>query len=356
MVVYIKNSMKVSRGLTHFFGLDISTSAIRVVQLSATSNGWNLMHYGHASVDPRIVSSDSAEARQRLGESILTVVEQSGIKTNNVAVGLPSTRTFTTIIDVPKVTHQELTAMMKHQIDQYIPGISSAEVSWAVLGDSLRDKRQYEVLLSSTSKDYAEQRMELVEALGFDVIAEEPDTIAMARSLTPQGAQDARLILDMGNDSSDLVVMYNETPRLVRTIPIGLAALVQAAARNINDGKEDQVRQLILKFGLSPNQLEKQIFDAISDVMASFMKEVTQSIKFFQTRYPSLTIGAIHLSGFSAVIPEMGAYMSVETNISTKLASPWQRVSMSAGDESRLKPVASEFAVAVGLAQRRNLS
>ena len=112
--------MKLAKGLGEFFGLDIDTNAVRVVQLSRTGAGWSLSHYGYTPVDSKITSGDSPESKRRLGEAIMTAVGQAGIKTSNVAVGLPSNKTFSTIIDVPKVPEQELKAMMKYQIDHIV--------------------------------------------------------------------------------------------------------------------------------------------------------------------------------------------------------------------------------------------
>ena len=227
--------MKLAKGLGDFFGLDIGTNAVRVVQLSRSGTGWNLAHYGYTPVDAKLVGGDSPESKRRLGEAITTAVGQAGIKTSNVAVGLPSNKTFSTVIDVPKVPDQELKAMMKYQIDQYIPmSLDEAEVDWALLGDSLRETDKYEILLTSAAKAYAEERLELVEGLGFNVIAEEPDPIAMVRALAPSDIQDARLILDMGEGSTDLAVVYGGVPRLIRTIPTGLSSLVRAAVQNLS--------------------------------------------------------------------------------------------------------------------------
>ena len=349
-------SMKLSKGLGDFFGLDIGTNAIRVVQLSKTSNGWNLAHYGYAPVDSRITTSDSAESRRKLGEVIMSAVGQSGIKTSNVAIGLPSNKSFTTIIDVPKVSEQELRATMKYQVDQYIPmAIDEAKVDWALLGDSAKSQGQYEILLSSTAKSYAEERLELVESLGLNVIAEEPDTIAMVRSLMVIGAQDAHLILDIGENSTDLAVVYGDAPRLVRTIPTGIGSLVRSAVQSLNV-QDTQARQFILKFGLAPDRLDGQVLKSIDGVLDNFTAEITKSIKFFQTRYPNLSVKSIYLSGFGAVIPQIDAYVAAKTSIPTQAASPWQRVSMSTESRQQLAPVAAEFAAAVGLAQRSNLA
>ena len=346
--------MKLSKGLGDFFGLDIGTNAVRVLQLTRSNDGWNLVHYGYAPVDSRITTSDSAEARRKLGEVIMTAIGQSGIKTTNVAIGLPSNKTFTTIIDVPKVSEQELRATMKYQIDQYIPmAIDEAKVDWALLGDSLKAQGQYEVLLSSTAKSYAEERLELVEGLGLNVIAEEPDPIAMVRSLMPTSSQDARLILDMGENSTDLAVTYGGAPRLVRTVPTGLHSLVRAAVQNLNV-QDTQARQFILKFGLAPDRLDGQVLRAIDSVLDNFTAELVKSVKFFQTRYPNLPVSGISLSGFGAVMPQMDSYVSTKTGIPAALADPWQRVNMSPTDKQQLAPVATEFATVVGLAQRGN--
>lgn len=346
--------MKLHKGLGDFFGLDIGTNAVRAVQLARTSQGWNLVHYGYAPVDHKITGGDSPEAKRRLGEAIMTAVGQAGIKVSNVAIGLPSSKTFSTIIDVPKVSEQELRATMKYQIDQYIPmAIEEAKVDWALLGDSMHAQGQYEVLLTSVAKEYAEERLEFVEGLGFNVIAEEPDPIAMARSLITADAQDARLILDVGENSTDLVVTYADAPRLVRNVPTGLSSLVRAATQNLSV-QDSQARQFILKFGLAPDRLDGQVLRAIDGVLDNFAAEIIKSLKFFQTRYPSLPVGGIAMSGFGAVIPQLDAYISGKTGVPTMAANPWQRVSMSQADQQQLAPVAAEFATVVGLAQRSN--
>ena len=348
--------MKLAKGLGDFFGLDIGTNAVRVVQLSRSGTGWNLAHYGYTPVDAKLVGGDSPESKRRLGEAITTAVGQAGIKTSNVAVGLPSSKTFSTVIDVPKVPDQELKAMMKYQIDQYIPmSLDEAEVDWALLGDSLRETDKYEILLTSAAKTYAEERLELVEGLGFNVIAEEPDPIAMVRALAPSDIQDARLILDMGESSTDLAVVYGGVPRLIRTIPTGLSSLVRAAVQNLSI-QDDQARQFILKFGLAADRLDGQVLRAIDPTLDNFASELVKSVKFFQTRYPNISVPGILLSGFGSVIPQLDNYVTTKSGIQSAVADPWQKVQVSQADQQQLAPIASEFATAVGLAQRSNSS
>lgn len=346
--------MRLLKGVGDFFALDIGTNAVRVVQLSSSGQDmWTLQHYGYAPLDEKTAVAASSEGKRRLSEVVMTAIGQSGIHTKNVVIGLPSNKTFTTIIDVPVMPEAELKSTMKYQIDQYIPmAIDEAKVDWKPLGQSLHDPSKQEVLLTSTAIQYAEERLEAIEALGFNVIAAEPEPIAMIRSLLPTGVGDARLIIDMGETSTDLAVTYADAPRLVRTIPTGLRSLIKAATQNLNV-QEDQARQFILKFGLAPDRLEGQVYRAIEGTLDTFAAELTKSIKFFQTRYPNIPVAGILLSGYASVMPMFGEYVTAKTSVQAGIANPWQKVRVAQSDQQQLAAIASEFAAAVGLAQRR---
>jgi len=344
--------MALIKSVGDFFGLDIGTNAIRVVQLAPSGQTWNLVKYGYAPVDAQTAASDSAEARRRLAEIIMTAVGQSGIKTHDVAIGLPSQKTFTTVIDVPTMSEAELKGTIKYQIDQYIPmSVDDAKVDWKLLGQSLHDPKQQEVLLTSTANTYAESQLEFVEGLGFNVIAAEPEQIAMVRSLLPAGLTDARVIVDMGDQSTDLAITYADTPRLVRSIPIGLDTLLKAIVTNLNV-QEEQARQFVLKFGLAPDRLDGQVLKALEATLDSFASELVKSIKFFQTRYPNTPVGGILIAGYAASIPRLGEYVAAKTGVQVEAANPWQKVRVSQADQQQLLPIMHEFATVVGLAQR----
>lgn len=346
--------MKIIKGLGNFFGLDIGTNAVRVVELSGGPTSWNLEHYAYVPVDSKITASDSPEANRRLGEAIITAVGQSGIKVRDVAIGLPSNKTFSTVVDVPNGSEAELRATMKYQVDQYIPGaVDDTKVDWALLGPSLHAQDQQEVLIASVAKSYSEQRLEFIEGLGFNVIAAEPDPVAMIRALVPNGNQAALLLLDMGEQSTDIVIVYGDTPRLIRTIPTGLNSFIKAATQNLNV-QEDQARQFILKFGLASDRLEGQVLHALETTLDSFSAEVVKSIKFFQTRYPNTAISAQMLSGFAATMPLLDQYIANKSGVPATVATPWQGINVSQSVQAQLTPVANEFATAIGLAKRGN--
>ncbi|TWP07646.1 type IV pilus assembly protein PilM [TM7 phylum sp. oral taxon 351] len=347
--------MSLLHGVGDFFALDIGTNSIRMIQLSGnTEKGWTLDKFAYVPVDQKITKDDSETGKRKLGEIILGAREQAGIKTKNIAIGLPARKTYTAIIEVPNAPQRELTQTVKYEADQYVPmSVDEAKIDFAVLGISPNDAKKAEILLSSTDNAYAESVMESVEQLGLNVIAQEPEPIAMVRALAPVGVQDARMIIDLGETSTDLVVMYQGSPRLVRSIPGGLLSFVRTVENSLKV-RDDQARQFILKFGLAQDKLEGKVFEALKSTLEGFAMEMTKSVRFFQNRYIGAQVGGIVLSGFSGIIPFMAEYIEMQTGVATTQGNPWQYVKVTPAQQQMLLPVASEFAVAIGLAERSN--
>lgn len=347
--------MSLLHGVGDFFALDIGTNSIRMIQLSGNAEkGWTLDKFAYVPVDQKITKDDSETGKRKLGEIILGAREQAGIKTKNIAIGLPARKTYTAIIEVPNAPQRELTQTVKYEADQYVPmSVDEAKIDFAVLGISPNDAKKAEILLSSTDNAYAESVMESVEQLGLNVIAQEPEPIAMVRALAPVGVQDARMIVDLGETSTDLVVMYQGSPRLVRSIPGGLLSFVRTVENSLKV-RDDQARQFILKFGLAQDKLEGKVFEALKSTLEGFAMEMTKSVRFFQNRYVGAQVGGIVLSGFSGIIPFMAEYIEMQTGVATTQGNPWQYVKVTPAQQQMLLPVASEFAVAIGLAERSN--
>ena len=347
--------MDLLHGVGDFFSLDIGTNSMRIVQLSGNSQrGWSLQKYAYIPIDQRLVQDSSDAGKNRLSEAILGAINQAGIKTKNVAIGLPAGKTFTSIVETDALPEKELRKAFKYEIDKYVPmAINDAKADYIILGPSLSDPSKVEVLVSSVAKDYAESVMEMIEKVGLNVIAMEPEPLAMARSLAIQGAIDATLIVDFGERSTDIVIVYKNQPRLVRSIPGGFGTLVRAVASGLNV-KEDQARQFILKFGLAEDQVEGQVFRILNTHLDTFATELTKSIRFFQTKYLGGKVGGIVLSGYAGMIPLFAEYIEAKTNVPTMNGNPWQLVRTTKEQQASLANVASEFAVAIGLSERSN--
>lgn len=341
-----------STGISDFFGLDIGTTAIRLVQLHGAGNTKTLVRYAYVPVDAKITLSDSKADHQKVAQAIKSLVEKSGVSTKHVAVGLPSKRVFTTVVDIERLSDEELSKNIQYQADSLIPTpISESKLDWKVIGDSPADKTKVEVLLSSATNEYIESRLDMLESIGLNAVAFEPDGLALARALIAPEATAPQMLLDIGNNATDLVVVMNGAPRLTRAIPTGMEAIIRSAIQNLNID-EAQAKQFVSKFGLSQEKLEGQIYHAIVGTVDLLMVEIEKSIKFFQARYPNDKLERILVTGGASVLPELPLYIANKFNVNVEIGNAWRNVSFPAERQNELLAISNQFGVAVGLAER----
>ena len=100
--------MGIITGATDFFGLDIGTTAIRVVELHGGGKVRGLARFGQVAIDPNISQSDSHADQQKMVQYIRQVISEAKISSRNVAVGVPSSRTFTAVVDIDRLAPSEL--------------------------------------------------------------------------------------------------------------------------------------------------------------------------------------------------------------------------------------------------------
>lgn len=338
-------------GGNDFFGLDIGSTAIRLVELRGKGLPKTLVRYAYVPLENSVSMSDSKADQQKLAQIISQLVNQAHVTTRDVAVGIPSGRVFTTVADFDRLSPGELAKSIPLQADTLVPTpLSESKIDWALLGDSPVDKTKQEILLTSVPNKFVEARLDMLESIGLNVIAFEPDNLAMARALTVADAG-TQLILDTGHRATDLVIMQSGAPRLTRSVPTGLEAVVRSAAQSLNVDQK-QAEQFVFKFGLSQDKLEGQVFQAISGTVDLLTTEVEKSIKFFQKRYSSAKVERIIVTGGASIIPEFPLYLANKFGINVEIGNAWRNVAYSQDRQNELLSISNQFSVAVGLAER----
>lgn len=344
--------MSILSGVGDFFGLDIGTSAIRLVELSGSGPVKSLVRYAYAPVDPKITQSDAKADQQKLAAVIRDLVAQAKVTTHNTAVGLPSNRVFTTVVELDRLSPGEMAQAIRLQADSLIPTpLESSKLDWAVLGDSSTDKTKAEISVSSIANDFIEARLDMLESIGLNVVAFEPDNLALARSLFLTDSPAAQMAVDVGSRSTDLVVCINGSPRLARSIPTGSDAFIKAAMQNLSID-EKQAEQFVFKFGLSKDKLEGQVHQAIVGSVEILTTEIEKSIKFIGSRYPDTKLERIIVSGGASALPEFPLLLANKFGINVEIGNAWRNVSFPANRQNELLAVSNHFAVAAGLAER----
>ncbi len=344
--------MGILTGVTDFFGLDIGTTAVRVVELHGGGKIRGLARYGQVAVDSKTAMSDSNADQQKMVQYIRQVIAEARITSHNVAVGIPSQRVFTAVVDIDRLSPAELAKTIRYQADSLIPTpIDESKIDWALLGDSPKEPSKVEILLSSVTNDFIEKRLDLLESIGLNVIAFEPDSLAITRSLLAPDAMNPQMILDVGSMATDLIITLNGTPRLTRSIPVGTEALVKAAMQNLGID-EKQANQFVFKFGLSKDKLEGQIYNAISSTVEILFTEIEKSIKFFQSRYSNAKIERIIVTGGASALPEFPLFVANKFGVSVEIGNAWRNVAFPVEKQNELLSLSNHFGVAAGLAER----
>ncbi len=345
--------MSILSGVSEFFGLDIGTTAIRLVQLKGDGPVKSLAKYGYIPLDSRLAMSVSKADQLKVIQAVHDLLGQARVTTKNVAVGIPSQNAFTAVVDVDRLSTKELGKSIKYQIDSLVPvPLAKSKIDWALMGDSPKDKNKVEVLISSVPDEFIERRLDLLEASGLNVIAFEPDNLALARALIPAGAITPHMVIDIGNKSTDIVISVEGGPRFTKSIPTGAEAMVRAAAQSLNiDDK--QAQQFVFKFGLNKDKLEGQIFNALISTVDVLTTEIEKSIKFFMARYgESAKLERIIVTGAASVLPEFPLYIANKFSINAEIGNSWRNVAYPANRQNELLAVSNHFGVAAGLAER----
>ncbi len=344
--------MSLLSGVSAFFGLDIGTTAVRLVELHGSGPVKTLVKYAYVPVDSKIVLSDSKTDQQKLAQVIKELLSQARMTTRNVAVGIPSQRVFTAVVDFDRLPAAELAKAIRYQADSLIPTpLENSKIDWAVIGDSPKDKTKVEVLLSSVENNFVEQRLDMLESIGLEVIAFEPDNLALTRAMVAPENTAPQMVLDVGSKTTDLVITMNGAPRLTRSIPTGAEAIIRAAAQNLNI-EEKQARQFVFKFGLGKDKLEGRIYDAVISTIDILTGEVDKSIKFFQSRYGDARITRMIVTGGASALPEFPLFLANKFGVEVEIGNAWRNVSFSPERQNELLAVSNHFGVAAGLAER----
>lgn len=325
---------------------------MRLVELRGSGVTRSLVKYAYVPLEAKLAQSDSKVDQQKLAQILQNLIAEARPSSKHVAVGIPSNRVFTTVVDFDRLSPSETARAINYQADSLIPTPpAESKIDWSVIGDSPKDQTKVELLLSSVSNSFIESRLDMIESIGLNVIAFEPDSLALTRALVASGATGPQLIIDIGQQTTDLVIVMDGAPRLTRAIPTGAEAIIRSAMQNLNiDDK--QANQFVYKFGVSKDKLEGQVFQAIIGTVDMLVAEIDKSIKFFQARYPSVPVGQMIVSGAASTIPELPLYLANKFGINVEIGNAWRNVSFAAERQNELLAVSNQFAVAVGLAER----
>lgn len=339
-------------------GLDVGLSSIKVVALSKDKNQAKLLSLGSIPSPLPGIVSDSDVDLQAVAEAIKNLMAAAKIEEKEVVAALPESKVFTRVIDdLPYLTDQELPPAIKYASEEFIP-LPADEVNlyWQVLSRANnKDKNSKTVVFVVASpKNVVEKYIKVINMAGLKPRALETETIAVSRVLIGENTlSPSTLIIQMGSTTTDLAVVSKGLILLTRSIPTGGLALTRTIAQHFNF-ELMQAEEYKKVYGLSENQLEGKVYEALKPIVDVILGESKRVIQAYDSKNPQDGIKRIVLSGGGAKMPGLVIYFANNLGLEVQEADPWTFISKEKLVDSKLSTEGPIYSVAVGLALRED--
>jgi type IV pilus assembly protein PilM len=308
-----------------FFGLDIGSHNLKVVQLKRAGDKYQLIALGSAPSPPKGLASEAESDLTILAEAIKKLHQEAKITTKNVATALPEDQVFTRVITLPKLTDEELTSALKWEAEQYVP-IPLTEVTLAhqIIGGASQNKEKIEVLLVAAPKRLIDKLLKVLKTAGLNPVSLETEILAMSRSLAAPDSE-GTLLVDLGARATDIAIVEKQQIVFTRSIMTAGEALTRAVASSL--GLEiPQAEEYKKAYGVDPGKLEGKVSKAIKPIFEVVIKEMEQAIQFYHSEKKDKVIKRIVLTGGTAILPEIVSLVAKELNIETQIGDPFTQI------------------------------
>jgi len=130
-----------SFGPKSFIGIDIGTSAIRVVELSRKKKRLYLSNYGEVQSSVfkkrpfRIFYKNSVSlSNDQIAKAIRSILEETDIGTKEVSFAIPDFASFFTSFEIPVMDESEIPQAVQYEVRPYVPiPISEVTLDWMII-------------------------------------------------------------------------------------------------------------------------------------------------------------------------------------------------------------------------------
>jgi len=340
-------------------GVDISSSSVKMVELSAASGGgYRVERYAVESLPREAVSDGNIANLDAVSEAIRRGWRRLGTSTKFVALALPASAVITKKIILPAgLRDQELEVQVESEANQYIPfALDEVNLDFQVIGPAASGADEDEVLIAASRKEKVEDRVAAAEAAGLKALVMDVESYAslsafdLVQADLPDGGQDKIIALvDAGANVMNVSVLRNGVQVYAREQAFGGFLLTQDIMRHFGMSLEEA--ESGKRTGSLPESYETELLRPFMDALAL---EVSRALQFFFTSTQFNQVDHIVLAGGCAVIPGLAETVAGRTQVDTHIANPFSGMSLS----SKIRPKnlaadAPALLVACGLALRR---
>ena len=352
-------------------GIDIGSSAIKIVQIKKHGAQAVLETYGELALGPYAGLSVGQAAQlptDKLAAGVVDLMKEKevNITTKKCGLSIPFASSLMSVIEMPEVSAKQLATMVPLEARKYIPvPISEVMLDWSIIPKSeIRPEEnpdlgapvpepgagvpKIDVLTVAIHKDTIAKYQDIVTKAGLDAGFFEIEIFSTMRAVLDEGLRPV-MIMDMGAASTKLYIVERGVIRASHTINRGSQDITATISKSLSIPME---KAEVMKREQGLAGTDTTFNEIIALVLDYIFAEVNTTLLAFEKKYNKTVSKAVLVGGGAAlkVLTELA-----KTNFKTEveIAQPFNKVTAPAFLENILKEAGPEFAVAIGLALRR---
>jgi len=346
-------------GEKSYLGIDIGTSAIKVIEAKIRKNKPYISNYAIAKFDNMKKSGNEISMDDHIAEYLKEIIRRGKFSSGEVYAAMPSSGGLVVLIEVPNMLEQELNQAIQFEAHKYIPlPAEEVSLSWDVIdepktGDMPNQQNsnvsglgqgKIKVLLVAVPKSNVVKYQNLIQKTGLKLKALEIESFSLVRSLI--GKDPGKfIIIDIGSRLCNIILVEGGEIRVNRNLDAGGMNITQEISRSMNIS-EDRAEKMKISGGnlLGPeSNLNFPVFNTIVD-------ETKRVLESYYKTMENAKIDGIILSGGTAKIAGLDKYFSGFFGVKAMTGNPLSRIEYDPRLEAHLNEIKFEFSVGIGLA------
>ena len=341
-------------------GVDIGTASIKVAEIDSSDKGPELKNYGYLESYDYLERANAAFQtstlhldEENIAFYLRKLMSEAKIGRAPVMASLPSFSAFTTLIEVPQLTDEELSGSMSLHAKQYIPiPISEATLDWTRVGErtDAEGVKKLQIFLISVPNVVIENAKKIFKYADLDLAGIEIEGAGLARSLTSDKKNPA-LIIDIGSRSTSIIIAREGHLLFVSQTDFAGGSLTQviANAMRLSPRRAEDLKRQRGLAGAGPEQQLSTIIEPIIDVI---INESLRAKQNYENTYKS-KISEVIVSGGGANLPGLIKYISGALGMMVSKAQPFDALAHTSEMNPFINELGPIFSVAIGLALKK---
>lgn len=346
-------------------GIDIGTSAIKIVQLKKTASGTpELVNYGYAPL-PQDVMGDGVVDVQTVSEILKDVLKTRKLKASRVFASISGQNVIMRFTKLPIMDPSEMESTVKIEAEQYVPySIDEVSITHAVLKTDEDDEEggggKYKILLVVAQKELVNSYIEALKSGAGKPEIIDVDTIAAINALEDsfmmtadsQEGGEVVAIIDSGARTTNISVLKSGVLEFTRNIPIAGNNITTTLKENLKQ-EFDQAESIKIEEGsIEAESAGNEVSEVILSTVDELTNEIRRSFDYYKAQSREPMIHRVILSGGSANLKGFSTFLMNELGVDVNLGNPLEGISINVPDPDELYSNLQQFTVSIGLALR----